>query len=191
MPTEAILRQIAKILYFYRQGKSKAYELTIALDDWWLSNLYRPVLTVQVVEPDNNAMTYLLTGLNFSCEPDANLILGDLWWIGGTANSLISSAQGNWLTTNVNIVDKAVVFEVGDRVEVASTGGIIPGVTPNRYWVSAVQNVEGKQQIQLSATEGGAVVSVTGAVVGSLIITTVVAKEPVLAFAELKPWVET
>lgn len=191
VPTEAILKQIAKILYFYRQGKSKAYELTIALDDWWLSNLYRPVLTVQVVEPDNNAMTYLLTGLNFSCEPDANLILGDLWWIGGTANALISSAQGNWLTTNVNIVDKAVIFEVGDRVEVASTGGIIPGVTPNRYWVSAVQNVEGKQQIQLSATEGGAVVSVTGAVVGSPIITTVVAKEPVLAFAELKPWLET
>jgi len=190
VPTEAILKQIAAILYFYRQGKSKAYELTIALNDWWLSNLYRPVLTVQVVEPDENAMTYLLTGLNFSCEPDANLILGDLWWIGGTANSLISSAQGNWLVSNANIVDKAVVFVVGDRVEVGLTGGIIPGIEPSRYWVSAVQVVEGKQQIQLSITEGGAAVPVTGAIIGQPRITTVVAKQPVLAFAQLKEWLQ-
>ena len=191
VPTEAILNQIAGILYFYRQGKSKAYELTIALNDWWLSNLYRPVLTVQVVEPDENAMTYLLTGLNFSCEPDANLILGDLWWMGGTANSLISSAQGNWLVSNANIVDKIAVFEIGDRVEVGLTDGIIPGVVPSRYWVSAVQVVGGKQQIQLSATQGGAVIPVTGAIVGNPRITTVVTQEPVLAFAELKTWLET
>ena len=190
VPTEAILNQIAGILYFYRQGKSKAYELTVPLNDWWLSNLYRPVLTVQVVEPDENAMTYLLTGLNFSCEPDANLILGDLWWMGGTANSLISSAQGNWLVSNVNIVDNVASFRIGDRVEVGSTNGIIPGIVPSRYWVSAVQIIAGKQQIQLSATQGGAAIPVTGAIVGNPRITTVVAQEPVLAFAELKTWLE-
>lgn len=190
VPNEAILNKIANILYFFRQGKSKAYELTIGLDDWWLSNLYRPVLTVQVVEPDNNAMTYLLTGLNFSCEPDSNLVLGDLWWIGGTANGLISSAVGNWLATSVNIVDESVQFAVGDRVEVGASGGTIPGVEPSRYWVSAVQVVEGKQQIQISTTQNGAVVPVTGAIVGEPMITTVVAKEPVLAFAQLKEWLQ-
>ena len=190
VPSEAILNQIANILYFFRQGKSKAYELTIGLNDWWLSDLYRPVLTVQVVEPDNNAMTYLLTGLNFSCEPDSNLILGDLWWIGGTANGLISSAVENWLATSVNIVNESVQFAVGDRVEVGASGGTIPGVEPSRYWVSAVQVVEGKQQIQISTTQNGAVVPVTGAIVGEPMITTVVAKEPVLAFAQLKEWLQ-
>ena len=200
VPTEAILNQIAKILYFYRQGKSKAYELTIALSDWWLSNLYRPVLTVQVVEPDRNTMTYLLTGINFSCEPDANLILGDLWWIGGTANTLISSALGNWLSTgvsasptpapSVNTQQEVIFFQIGDRVEVATDSGVIPGIEPNRYWVSAVQIVDEKQQIQLSATQGGAAIPVTGVIIGEPMITTVVAKEPILAFAELKPWLE-
>jgi hypothetical protein len=190
VPNQSILSQIADILYFYRQGKSKAYELTIALEDWWMSGLYRPVIAVQVVEPDNNALTYLLTGLNFSCEPDANLILGDLWWIGGTASSLISSALENWLKTGVNIGSEGAIFQVGDRVEVGAIGGTIPGVAPNRYWVSAVQVVSGIQQIQLSATQNGAVVAVTGAIVGQPRITTVVTKEPVLAFTQLKKWLQ-
>jgi hypothetical protein len=191
VPSQSILSQIADILYFYRQGKSKAYELTIALEDWWMSGLYRPVIAVQVVEPDNNALTYLLTGLNFSCEPDANLILGDLWWIGGTASSLISSALvGNWLKTGVNIGSEGAIFQVGDRVEVGAIGGTIPGIAPDRYWVTAVQVVSGVQQVQLSVTQNGAVVAVTGAIVGQPRITTVVAKEPVLAFAQLKKWLQ-
>lgn len=190
VPSKSILSQIADILYFYRQGKSKAYELTIEIGDWWMSGLYRPAIAVQIVEPDNNALTYLLTGLNFSCEPDANLILGDLWWIGGTASSLISNALGNWLETGVRIVDEAVTFQVGDRVEVGAIGGTIPGVEPSRYWVSAVQVVGGKQQIQLSATQNGAAVAVTGAIVGQPRITSVIAKEPVLAFAQPKAWVQ-
>lgn len=191
VPNQSVLSQIANILYFYRQGKSKAYELTIEISDWWMSGLYRPTITVQVVEPDNNALTYLLTGLNFSCEPDANLILGDLWWIGGTASSLISSALGNWLETGVRIVDEGVTFQVGDRVEVGASGGTIPGIEPGRHWVTAVQTVDGIQQIQLSATQNGAAIAVTGAIVGQPRITTVVAKEPVLAFAQLKKWLET
>jgi hypothetical protein len=190
VPSQQILSQIADILYFYRQGKSKAYELTIEIGDWWMSGLYRPAITVQIVEPDNNALTYLLTGLNFSCEPDANLILGDLWWIGGTASSLISSTLGNWLETGVRIVDEEVIFQVGDRVEVGAIGGTIPGIAPNRYWITAVQTVEGVQQIQLSATQNGAAVAVTGTIVGQPRITTVVAKEPILAFAQLKKWLE-
>lgn len=189
VPNEIILGQIADILYFYRQGKSKAYELTIGLNDWWLSGQYRPVVAIQVIEPDNNAMTYLLTGLNFSCEPDANLILADLWWIGGTANSLVSSALGNWLGTGVDTTqEEAIVFQVGDRIEVGATGGVIPGVEPSRYWVSAVQVVDGKQQVQLSETQGGPVVAITGKILGEPRITTVVAKEPTLAFAQLKKW---
>lgn len=191
VPSQSILSQIADILYFYRQGKSKAYELTIEIGDWWMSGLYRPVIAVQVVEPDNNALTYLLTGLNFSCEPDANLILGDLWWIGGTASSLISSALGNWLETGVNIGNEEAIFQIGDRVEVGAIGGTIPGIQPSRYWVLAVQVVNSVQQIQLSATQNGTAVAITGTVVGQPRITTVAAKEPILAFSQLKPWLQT
>ena len=190
VPSQQILSQIADILYFYRQGKSKAYELTIEIGDWWMSGLYRPVITVQIVEPDNNTLTYLLTGLNFSCEPDANLILGDLWWIGGTASSLISSALGNWLETGVRIVDEGIIFQVGDRAEVGAIGGTIPGIEPGRYWVSAVQVIDGIQQIQLSTTQNGAAVAVTSTIVGQPRITAVVAKEPILVFAQLKKWLE-
>ncbi|MEG4406424.1 hypothetical protein [Microcoleus sp. MON2_D5] len=190
IPNQSILSQIADILYFYRQGKSKAYELTVEIGDWWLSSLYRPVIAVQVIEPDDNALTYLLTGINYSCEADANLILGDLWWIGGTANSLVSSALGNWLETGVRIVDEGIGFQVGDRVQVGAIGGIIPGVEPNRYWITAVQTVNGVQQVQLSATQDGTAIAVTGAIVGEPRITTVVAKEPTLAFAQLKKWLQ-
>ncbi|MDP8934656.1 MAG: hypothetical protein M3N42_11070, partial [Cyanobacteriota bacterium] len=192
VPNKTILNQIANILYAYRQGKSKAYELTIGLDDWWLLGNYRPVLTIQVVEPDENAMTYLLTGLNFSCEPTANLILGDLWWIGGTANSLISNALGNWLNTGVDTTEEeSIAYQVGDRVEVGATGGAIPGVTPSRYWVSGIQIVDGQQQIQLSESQNGTPITVTGDVIGEPRITTVVAKEPTLAFAQLVKWTES
>jgi|GEM_PF-5810097 len=190
VPSQPILSQIADILYFYRQGKSKAYELTVEIGDWWMSSLYRPVVAVQVIEPDDNALTYLLTGINYSCEPDANLILGDLWWIGNTANSLVSRALGNWLETGVRIVDEGIGFQVGDRVEVGAIGGIIPGIEPDRYWVTTVQTVDGIQQIQLSATQNGAAVAVTGVIVGEPRITTVVAKEPTLAFAQLKKWLQ-
>lgn len=190
VPNQQILSQIADILYFYRQAKSKAYELIVEIGDWWMSGLYRPAIAVQIVEPDNNALTYLLTGINYSCEPDANLILGDLWWIGGTASSLISSALGNWLETGVNIGNEGAIFQVGDRVEVGAIGGTIPGIEPSRYWVTAIQIVDGKQQIQLSATQNGAAIAVTGAIVGKPQITTVVAKDPVLAFAQLKAWVQ-
>ncbi|TAG98735.1 MAG: hypothetical protein EAZ18_00220 [Oscillatoriales cyanobacterium] len=190
VPNQSVLSQIADILYFYRQGKSKAYELTVEISDWWMSELYRPAIAVQVVEPDNNALTYLLTGITYSCESDANLILGDLWWIGGTASSLVSSALGNWLETGVRIANEGVSFQVGDRIEVSAIGGAIPGIVPSRYWVSAVQVVNGIQQIQLSATQNGATVAVTGAIVGQPRITTVVAKEPVLAFAQLKKWLQ-
>lgn len=243
IPNEVVLHQIAEILYFFRQGKSKGYELTIGLDDWWLSGQYRPVLAIQVVEPDENAMTYLLTGLNFSCEKTANLILADLWWIGGTANSLISSASGNWLSTGVstgiisspsptptpdptpsptpgptpsptpgptpsptpgptpspspssipgvdNTQEEAIFFQVGDRVEVGATGGVIPGIEPTRYWVAATQIVEGKQQIQLAASIDGPPVVITGTIIGEPRITTVVPKEPILAFAQLRKWLE-
>ncbi|MEG3875781.1 hypothetical protein QT972_00155 [Microcoleus sp. herbarium7] len=190
VPNQSILSQIADILYFYRQGKSKAYELTIEIGDWWMSGMYRPAIAVQIVEPDNNALTYLLTGLNFSCESDANLILGDLWWIGGTASSLVSSALGNWLETGVRIVDEGATFQVGDRVELGAIGGTIPGIAPDRYWVAAVQIVNGIQQIQLSPTQNGAAVAVTGAIIGQPRITSAVAKEPVLAFSQLKKWLQ-
>lgn len=188
VPNKSVLSQIADILYFYRQGKSKAYELTIPLTDWWLNTQYRPVTVIQVVEPSENAVTYLATGLNFSCEADANLILVDLWWIGGTANSLVSSALGNWVETSGALAETVVPFEIGSRVEVGGTG-TIPGVAPGRYWVSAVQVVAGKQQLQLSTVENGTAITVTGAIVGSPRITTVKAAEPDLAFAQLKPWV--
>jgi hypothetical protein len=191
VPNQSILSQIADILYFYRQGKSKAYELTIPLTDWWLSNQYKPVIIVQVIEPGENAVTYLATGLNFSCESDANLILIDLWWIGGTANTLISAALGNWLESVESITASSSLFAVGDRVEVGEIGGLIPGVAPDRYWISAVQTVAGKQQIQLSSSLGGAPVSVVGAVTGKPRITAVRSIEPNLAFAQLKPWLGT
>lgn len=94
--------------------------------------------------------------------------------------------MGTWLATGVSIANVFVPFEVGDRVEIA--GGTIPGIESGRYWVLAVQVVDGKQQMQLSTTQNGVAASITGAIVGSPRITTVRAVEPNLAFAQLKPW---
>jgi hypothetical protein len=188
VPNKSILSQIADVLYFYRQGKSKAYELTIPLTDWWLIGQYKPVIIIQVVEPGENAVTYLVTGLNFSCESDANLILIDLWWIGGTANSLIANAQNNWLEGSTSLSINSQLFTVGDRVEVGGNG-VIPGASPGRYWVSSSQIMGGKQQIQLSNTQSGTPIAVTGAVSGQPRITTVRSVEPSLAFSQLKPWI--
>jgi len=93
-----------------------------------------------------------------------------------------------WLATGVSIADGSIPFDVDDRVEIS--GGIIPGIESGRYWVSAVQVVDGKQQVQISITQDGTAVPITGEIIGAPRITTVVAKNPVLAFAQLKKWLE-
>ena len=194
IPNKNILNQIADILYFYRQGKSQACELTIALSDWWMTGQYRPTFTLQVLEADR-AVTFLATGLNFSCEPDANLILADLWWIGysPTASKITAVTGSTWLQTPVQLTEATPLFSVGDRVEVR---GVIPGIEavstqPTRVWVTGVQVVDGKQQIQVSSTQAGSPVVVTDEIVGQSSITAVRSLDPQLAFAQARPWLQT
>lgn len=193
VPSQNILNQIADILYFYRQGKSQACEITIALSDWWMSGQYRPTFTMQVLEADR-AVTFLATGLNFSCEPDANLILVDLWWIGysPTAAKITAIPGTTWLQTPVELIESTSLFSVGDRVEVR---GVIPGIgpannQPSRVWVTGVQVVNGKQQIQISSTQAGSPIIITSAIVGQPSITAVRSADPQLAFAQAVPWLQ-